>query len=70
MFTHEERQKYDLESLWGVGYEFESEEENVVEDNMVLIEDLMSRKNSLLADIEPLEEESSGLYSHFERNKR
>ena len=70
MFTHEERQKYDLESLWGVGYEFESEQENVVEDNMVLIEDLMSRKNSLLADIEPLEEESPGLYSHSERNKR
>ena len=69
MFTHEERQKYDLESLWGVGYEFESEEENMVENNMALIEDLMSRKNSLLADIEPLEEEQSSSYSHFERNK-
>ena len=69
MFTHEERQKYDLESLWGVGYEFESEEENMVENNMALIEDLMSRKNSLLADIEPLEEELPSSYSHFERNK-
>ena len=58
MFTHDTRERYDLESLWGVGAEFETSGENNVDEDILVLEDLMSRQQDLLADIEPLEEES------------
>ena len=58
MFTHETREKYDLESLWGVGAEFETSVESNVDEDILVLEDLMSRQQNLLADFEPLEDES------------
>jgi hypothetical protein len=57
MFTHKTRERYDLESLWGIGAEFETSVENNVNEDILALEELMSTQ-SLLADIEPLEAES------------
>ena len=59
MFTHETRAKYDLESLWGVGAEFEINENNSASDDLLLLEDIISRQNDYLADIEPLQDKPS-----------
>ena len=59
MFTHESRAKYDLESLWGVGAEFEINEDNRQSDDLLLLEDMISRQHDYLADIQPLKDKTS-----------
>ena len=59
MFTHETRAKYDLESLWGVCPEFEINEDNRASDDLLLLEDLISKQNNYLANIEPLQDITS-----------
>jgi hypothetical protein len=59
LFTHETRAKYDLESLWGVGAEFEIHEDNCASDDLLLLEDMISRQNDYLADIQPLQDKTT-----------
>ena len=56
MFTHETRERYDLESLWGIGAEFETMIDNNLDEDILVLEDLMSRKQNLLSDIVPLDD--------------
>ena len=55
MFTEKARHKYDLESLWGIGAEFERNDDEP-NDDLAILEDMISRSSDMLADIEPLEE--------------
>ena len=47
LFTEETREKYDLESLWSVGSEFDTKTQEQKQGQMIGIEDI-------LADLKPL----------------
>ena len=48
------REKYDLESLWGIGHEFELTDDETY-NNLAFLEDIKPRSSDIIADIEPLE---------------
>ena len=53
MFTHNKRKEYDLESLWGIGPEFERYEDER-NNELDLLEDIISKSSDSISDIEPL----------------
>ena len=48
------REKYNLESLWGIGTEFELNDDEAY-NNQAFLEDMMPKSSDIIADIEPLE---------------
>ena len=53
MFTQNKRKEYDLESLWGIGPEFERHEDER-NNELDLLEDIISKSSDSISDIEPL----------------
>ena len=53
MFTHNKRKEYDLESLWGIGPEFERYEDER-NNELDLLEDIISKSSDNISGIEPL----------------
>ena len=67
MFTEKVRCKYDLESLWGIGGELEINDDEP-NDDLAILEDMISRSSDILADIEPLEESIPHKHSYRSNN--
>lgn len=54
LFTQDMREKYNLESLWGIGPEFELTDDEKYND-LAFLEDMIPKSSDIIADIEPLE---------------
>ena len=48
------REKYNLESLWGIGPEFELTDDEKYND-LAFLEDMIPKSSDIIADIEPQE---------------
>ena len=54
MFTKNNRERYDFESLWGIGSEFEIPE-NEQNDELALLENMILESGDVISSIDPLE---------------